>query len=374
MKIETIAVHTGRNADPATGAVTPPIHLTTTFEREPDGGYPKGFNYSRSGNPNRESLEQCLAKLEGGSDAAAFSSGSAATMSVLQSLSPGDHVIACDDLYHGTRHLIKHFEKWGITSSFVDMVNIKNLKAEIRKETKVIWVETPSNPLLKIIDLQKVSEAAHTVNAIVVCDNTWATPILQSPFDFGVDIVMHATTKYIGGHSDILGGAIITKDNNEFFQKIREIQKSGGAVPSPFECWLTLRGIQTLPLRIRFQSESAMHIAEFLKSHPNVAAVYYPGLATHPGHPVASMQMKLYGGMISFEVKGGKEDAMKVAAKVKLFTRATSLGGPESLIEHRASVEGPDTKTPQTLLRLSIGLEHYEDLIEDLENALKIHY
>jgi cystathionine gamma-synthase len=370
MRIETIAVHTGRSADPATGAVTPPIHLTTTFEREPDGGYPKGFNYSRSGNPNRESLEQCLAKLEGGSEAAAFSAGSAATMSVLQSLSPGDYIIACDDLYHGTRHLIKLFEPWGISSSFVDMVNIKNLSAEIRKETKLIWVETPSNPLLKIIDLQKVSEAAHNSGAIVVCDNTWATPILQSPFDFGIDLVMHATTKYIGGHSDILGGAIITKESSSFFQKVREIQKSGGAVPSPFECWLTLRGIQTLPLRIRYQSESAMHIAEFLKSHPAVAAIYYPGLIKHPGHSLASVQMKLYGGMISFEVKGGKEDAMKVAAKVKLFTRATSLGGPESLIEHRASVEGPDTKTPQTLLRLSIGLEHYEDLIEDLEEAL----
>jgi len=371
MKIETIAVHTGRNADPATGAVTPPIYLTTTYEREPDGEYTKGFVYTRTGNPNRKSLEECLAKLEGGSEAAAFSAGNAATMSVLQSLTPGDHVIACDDLYHGTRYLIKSFEAWGISSSFVDMVNIKNLKAEIRKETKLIWVETPSNPLLKIIDLQKVSEVAHSANAIVVCDNTWATPILQSPFDFGVDIVMHATTKYIGGHSDILGGAIITKESSEFFQKVRTIQNLGGAVPSPFECWLTLRGVQTLPIRIRYQSESAMHIAEFLKSHPAVAAVYYPGLAKHPGHPIASMQMKQYGGMISFEVKGTKEDAMKVAAKVKLFTRATSLGGPESLIEHRASVEGPDTKTPQTLLRLSIGLEHYEDLIEDLENALK---
>jgi cystathionine gamma-synthase len=372
MRIETIAVHSGRNTDPSTGAVTPPIHLTTTFEREPGGGYPKGFNYSRSGNPNRESLEKCLAELEGGYEAAAFSAGSAATMSVLQSLSPGDHVIACDDLYHGTRHLIKLFEPWGISSSFVDMENIKNLKTELRNETKLIWVETPSNPLLKIIDLQKVSETAHNAGAIVVCDNTWATPILQSPIDFGVDLVMHATTKYIGGHSDILGGAIITAKNNSFFQKIREIQRSGGAVPSPFECWLTLRGIQTLPLRIRCQSESAMQIAEFLKSHPAVGAVYYPGLPKHPGHPLASVQMKLYGGMISFEVKGGKEEAMKVAANVNLFTRATSLGGPESLIEHRASVEGPDTKTPQSLLRLSIGLEHYEDLINDLEKALKI--
>lgn len=372
MKIETIAVHTGREVDPATGAVTPPIYLTTTYEREPGGEYPKGFIYSRTGNPNRKSLEECLAKLEGGAEAAAFSAGQAATMSVLQSLAPGDHIIASDDLYHGTRNLIKSYSAWGITASFVDMVDIKNLKAEIRKETKLIWAETPSNPLLKIIDLQRVSEAAHKAGAIVVCDNTWATPILQNPFNFGVDIVVHATTKYIGGHSDILGGAVITKESGGIFKKIRDIQNLGGAVPSPFECWLALRGVQTLPIRIRCQSESAMHIAEFLKSHPKVSAVYYPGLATHPGHTLASMQMKQYGGMISFEVKGNKNDAMKVAANVKLFTRATSLGGPESLIEHRASVEGPDTRTPQTLLRLSIGLEHYEDLIEDLEQALKI--
>ena len=370
MKLETIAVHSGRNVDSSTGAVTPPIHLTTTFEREANGEYPKGFNYSRSNNPNRESLEKCLAELEDGSVAAAFSSGSAATMSILQSLSPGDHVIACDDIYHGTRHLIKLFEEWRIKSSFVDLVKIKNLKSEIRKVTKLIWIETPSNPLLKIIDLKKVSDTAHHAGAIVVCDNTWATPVLQSPFKFGIDLIMHATTKYIGGHSDILGGAVISKSDNKFFQKIREIQKSGGAVPSPFECWLTLRGVQTMPLRVRAQSESAMQVAEFLNSHSKVSKVHYPGLAKHPEHPLASVQMKLYGGMISFEVKGGKDDAMNVASKVKLFTRATSLGGPESLIEHRASVEGPETKTPQSLLRLSVGLEHPDDLIEDLEQAL----
>ena len=370
MKIETIAVHSGRAVDAATSAVTPPIHLSTTFEREADGQYPKGYNYTRSNNPNRESLEKCLVDLEGGETAAAFSSGSAASMSIFQSLSPGDHIVACDDIYHGTRHLIKLFEAWGIKSSFVDMTNLKNFNSELKKETKLVWIETPSNPLLKIINLKKISEASHQISAIVVCDNTWATPVLQSPFNFGIDLVMHATTKYIGGHSDILGGAVVSKKNDELFQKIKEIQKSGGAVPSPFECWLTLRGVQTLPLRIRAQSESAMQVAIFLNSHPKVSIVHYPGLLTHPGHSLASEQMKFFGAMISFEVTGGKDEAMKLAANVKLFTRATSLGGPESLIEHRASIEGPESKTPQSLLRISIGLEHPDDLIEDLKQAL----
>ena len=370
MRIETISVHAGRNVDPATGAVTPPIHLTTTFEREADGNYPKGFNYSRNNNPNRESLERCLAALEGGETAAAFSSGSAAAMSIFQSLTPGDHVILSDDIYHGTKKLIRQFDKWGLSSTFVDMTNINQLNSAFKKNTKIIWIETPSNPLLKIIDLKKVSDLAHNSGAAVVCDNTWATPVLQSPFEFGVDLVLHATTKYIGGHSDVLGGAVVSKADNELFEKISDIQKTGGAVPSPFECWLTLRGIQTLPVRIRTQSESAMEIAEFLNKHKAVSKVHYPGLPKHPGHPLASTQMKLYGGMISFEVKGGKEDAMKAASRVKLFTRATSLGGPESLIEHRASVEGEGTKTPQNLLRLSIGLEHPDDLIDDLDQAL----
>ena len=370
MRIETIAVHAGRNVDPSTGAVTPPIHLSTTFEREPDGEYPKGYVYTRSNNPNREALEKCLTELEDGKNAAVFSSGSAGTMSVLQSLSSGDHILASDDLYHGTRHLMKLFEKWGIKTTFADMTDLKAFSNSFNKNTKLVWAETPSNPLLKIIDLEKISEISHKANATVLCDNTWATPVLQRPFAFDVDLVLHATTKYIGGHSDILGGAVIARDDNELIQNIKEIQKSGGAVPSPFECWLVLRGIQTLPLRVRFQSESAQQIAEFLNNHNAVEKVYYPGLPAHPGHPVASVQMRQFGGMLSFEVKGGKDNAVKAASKVKLFTRATSLGGPESLIEHRASVEGPDTKTPQNLLRLSIGLEYPGDLIEDLEQAL----
>ncbi len=371
MRIETLAVHSGRVTDPSTGAVTPPIHLSTTFEREPDGEYSKGFTYTRSNNPNREALEKCLTELEDGKACAVFSSGSAGTMSVLQSLSSGDHIIAPDDLYHGTRRLMKIFEKWGIQTTFTDMTNLKSFAAAFKSNTKLVWVETPSNPMLKIIDLESISEISHKKDAVVLCDNTWATPILQKPFAFDVDLILHATTKYIGGHSDILGGAVISREDNQLFGNIREIQKSGGAVPSPFECWLVLRGLQTLPLRVRAQSESALQIAEYLNGHKSVSKIYYPGLPKHPGHPLASVQMRQYGGMLSFEVKGNKKDALKVASKVKLFTRATSLGGPESLIEHRASVEGPDTKTPQNLLRLSIGLEHPGDLIEDLEQALR---
>ena len=370
MKIETRSVHSGRSVDSETKAITPPIHLSTTFEREKNGEYPKGYNYSRNNNPNRKSLEKCLADLENGKDAAAFSSGSAAAMSVFQTLDPGDNIIAPDDLYHGNRKLIKQFGKWGITSTFVDMTNLKNVEDAVTSKTKLIWIETPSNPLLKITDIEKISQIAHSAGAISVCDNTWGTPVLQNPFDFGTDLILHATTKYIGGHSDILGGIVVFKDENETSENIKDIQKTGGAVPSPFECWLVLRGVQTLPLRIRAQSESAFKIAEFLNKHNKIDKVHYPGLESHSGHSIASKQMKLFGGMISFEVKGNQQDAMDVAAKVKIFTRATSLGGPESLIEHRASIEGPDSKTPETLLRLSIGLEHPDDLIEDLAQAL----
>ena len=371
MKIETISVHAGRKVDPATGSVIPPIYLSTTFEREKNGDYPKGYNYSRSNNPNREALEECLAKLERGKSAAVFSSGSAAAMSILQSLKPNDHIIAPVDIYHGTKHLIKIFEKWNVKSTFVDMTNTKNIDDAYQKNTKLIWIETPSNPLLKIIDIKKIVDIARKKDIITVCDNTWATPILQNPLEAGVDLILHATTKYIGGHSDVLGGAVITNEDNSTFMFVREIQKSGGAVPSPFECWLVLRGLQTLPLRIREQSKSAMMIAQFLDGRDEVQVVHYPGLKKHPGYNLAKEQMKLFGGMLSFQVKGDKDDALRLAANVNLFTRATSLGGPESLIEHRSSVEGPGTKTPQNLLRLSIGLEHPDDLIDDLKKAFK---
>ncbi|WIG62039.1 MAG: Cystathionine gamma-lyase [Ktedonobacterales bacterium] len=372
MRIETLAVHAGQEPDPATGAVTPPIHLSTTFERAPDGSYPHGHMYSRTSNPNRAALEASLAALEGGTGAAAFASGSAAAMTVFQALAPGDHVLAPDDVYHGTARLLREtFVPWGLAMDFVDMTDLARVQAALRPETRLLWVETPSNPLLKITDIAALATLAHAAGALVVCDNTWATPILQRPLALGADLVVHATTKYLGGHSDVLGGGVVGDEASEFFRRVRSIQTTGGAVPSPFECWLVLRGIRTLPYRMRAHSENALAVARFLNGHPAVEVVHYPGLETHAGYAVAQRQMTLPGGMISFQVRGDSTRAMAVAAQVRVFTRATSLGGPESLIEHRASVEGPETRTPQNLLRLSIGLEHHDDLIEDLAQALQ---
>ncbi|MBE9227184.1 aminotransferase class V-fold PLP-dependent enzyme [Phormidium sp. LEGE 05292] len=372
MHIETLAIHAGHQIDPATGAVVTPIYLSTTFERSSDGSYPQGYDYIRSNNPNREALEKCVSQLENGAVAAAFSSGSAATMSVFQALSPGAHVIAPNDIYSGTSLLLKDIlAPWGLAVTFTDLTNPDLVAEAIQPNTKLIWIETPSNPLLKITDICQIAEIAHQANALCVCDNTWASPIVQTPLNLGADLVVHATTKYLGGHSDVLGGVVISKTENEFFQKIRKIQKVGGAVAAPFDCWLVMRGIQTLPYRMRAHSENALKVAEFLTNHPQVEQVYYPGLKHHSGHEIARKQMQLFGGMISCQVKGGKEKAFAVAAKVKIFTRATSLGGVESLIEHRASIEGKGTKTPENLLRLSIGLEHPDDLINDLAQALE---
>lgn len=371
MKIETLAVHAGHCIDPATGSVAPPIYLSTTFERQADGSYPLGYNYIRDNNPNREALEKGLSELEGGVAAAAFSSGSAATMGVFQALSPGNHVIAPLDAYSGTAALLREvFMPWGLAVTFVDMTNPTEVEQAIQSNTRLIWVETPSNPMLKITDIGKISNIAHQADARCVCDNTWATPIGQSPLKSGADLVVHSTTKYLGGHSDVLGGITITKVEDDFFNRIRKIQTTGGAVASPFDCWLVFRGIQTLPYRMRAHSENALKVATFLSEHPKVEAVHYPGLKQHPGHEIATSQMQLFGGMLSFQVKGGREMAFAVVAKVKLFTRATSLGGVESLIEHRASIEGAATKTPDNLLRVSVGLEHADDLIEDLAQAL----
>jgi len=371
MKIETKAVHAGRHLDQSTGAVTPPIHLSSTFERQPDGSYPTGFEYSRDGNPNRNALEECVSALEDGHEAAAFSSGSVATMTVFQALSPGDHVIAPEDLYYGIRQLLRDtFIPWGLEVSFVDMTDVSQTKSAVRRNTRLVLAETPSNPLIKIIDIQKTSEVAHDAGAYFVCDNTMATPILQRPLNLGADLVVHATTKYLNGNDDVTGGIVVAKQGNELFEKIRKLQKIGGAIPSPFDCWLTLRGINTLPYRMRAHSESALKVAQFLNNHPAVEKVLYPGLSTDAGHTIASKQMSLFGGMMSVQIKGGKENAMSVAAKVRIFTRATSFGGPHSFIEHRASIEAPGTKTPDNLLRVAIGLEHVDDLIEDLEQAL----
>jgi cystathionine gamma-synthase len=370
MKIETIAVHAGQEVDPATGAVAAPIYLSTTFERDIEGTYSRGFMYSRNDNPNRQTLERGVSLLEAGEAAAAFASGTGAAMSILQALSPGDHVLAHVDAYYGTSRLIREiFVRWGLEADFVDMSDLDAVKKAVRAKTKLVWAETPSNPLLKVVDLAALAEIAHDTGAILVCDNTWA-PVLQRPFDVGTDLILHSTTKYFGGHCDVLGGIVVGKTDNEFFQRIRSIQYEGGAVPSPFDCWLILRGMRTLPWRMRAHSENAMKIAEFLARHPKVARVHYPGLQSHPGHKIAAGQMSAFGGMLSLEVKDGCDAAMSFAAKTKIFIRATSLGGVESLIEHRASIEGPGTTSPEGLLRVSVGLENADDLIEDLDQAL----
>jgi cystathionine gamma-synthase len=370
-RIETVAVHAGMHIDPGTGAVTPAIHPSTTFEREADGSYPRGFLYSRNSTPNRAALEECLTALEGGRDAAAFASASAATAAILLSLEPGDHVVAPMDAYHGTLRLLREtFARWKLDTTFVDMTDAAAARAAIRTNTRLVWVETPSNPLWKVSDIAAIGEIARRAGARYVCDNTTATPVLQSPFKLGADLVLHATTKYLGGHGDVLGGAVVTRTRDALFERIRAIQGSGGAVPSPFDCWLVLRGIRTLPYRMRAHSENALKVATFLHGHARVEAVHYPGLPTHPAHDVARRQMAAFGGMLSVQVQGDQARAMQVAGKLRVFTRATSFGGTESLVEHRASIEGPGTRTPANLLRLSIGLEHPDDLIDDLDQAL----
>jgi cystathionine gamma-synthase len=371
MRIETVAIHAGAGIDPATGAVAPAIHPSTTFEREPDGSFPHGHVYTRTSAPNRSALETCLAALEGGAAALAFSSASAATSTIFQSLAPGDHVVAPVDAYFGTGKLLRDvYAGWGLQATFVDTTDLGAVERAVRPTTRVVWAESPSNPLWKVSDLGRLAVIAHAAGARFVVDNTTATPVLQSPFAHGADLVVHATTKYLGGHSDVLGGAVVVRERGPFLDRLRMLQTSGGAVPSPFDCWLVLRGIRTLPYRVRAQSEHALRIAGFLASHPRVDTVHYPGLPSHPGHEVARRQMTMFGGMLSVQVKGGADAAMAVAAKVRVFTRATSFGGTESLVEHRASIEGPGTTTPANLLRVSIGLEHPDDLIADLAQAL----
>lgn len=372
MRIETLAARAGHGPDADTGALTPPIHLSTTFEREPDGSYRGGFIYSRYANPNRTALEQAIAALEGGAFAASFASGSAATMTLIQALGPKSHVVAPDDAYFGTTKLMHDvFGPWGVELSLVDMTDVAAVEKVMRPTTRLVWMETPSNPLLRVTDIAAVAAIAKRRGALSAVDNTWGTPVLQRPLELGADVVMHSTTKYLGGHSDVLGGALVCKTDNEFAQQIRSLQSTGGAVPSPFECWLTLRGIRTLPWRIRAQSANAAKLAAYLASHRAVEAVHYPGLPQHPAHAVAKRQMADFGGMLSVQVGKTADQARAIAASLRLFTQATSLGGTESLIEHRASVEGPTTKAPQNLLRVSLGLENIDDLLEDWERVLR---
>ena len=370
-RLETRAVHLGHEVDSATGAVAPPIYLTTTYEREADGSYPKGYSYSRSDNPNRRRLETVLADLEGGAAAAAFSSGLAAIAAVFQALQASDHVIVPRVIYHGTTKILKDiFLPWKLEISFVDTTKPAEVEAAVRENTKIIYLETPSNPMLGITDIAAIAAIAHAHGAYCVCDNTWATPVLQRPFAFGADIVVHSTTKYFGGHSDVLGGAVVSRRADTFYERIRHIQEIGGAVPSPFDSWLILRGVQTLPWRVRTQSEHALHLAEFLQQHSRVEKVYYPGLPDSEGYAIAKRQMDKAGAMLSFQVRGDRAAALAVTGRLQIIIRATSLGGVESLIEHRRSIEGTESTTPENLLRLSVGLENVDDLIQDLSEAL----
>jgi cystathionine gamma-synthase len=371
MRIETLVVHAGHAPDPATGAVSPPIYLSTNFAREADGTLPHGFLYGRSENPTRMALEAALAPLEGGAVALVFASGMAATSAVFQSLATGDHVIAPADAYYGTAKVLREvFQRWGLSSTFVSMADPAEIERAVTPRTRLVWMETPSNPTLAVTDIAAVSRIARGAGALAVCDNTWATPLLQRPLDLGADVVMHATTKYLAGHGDVTGGALVLRGDDDLAARLRLIQTVGGAVPSPFDCWMVHRGIRTLAYRMRGHCDNAERVAAFLKLHPAVEVVHYPGLEDDPGHAVAARQMTRYGGMLSVQIRGGAPAALAVVSRVRLFTRATSLGGPESLIEHRASVEGPASRTPPGLLRLSIGLEHADDLIEDLSQAL----
>jgi len=373
VRFETLSVHPIDRVDPSgPRPVIDSISLSTIYERHANGDYPEGYSYTRAGNPNREHLERALAHLEGGAVAAAFSAGSAATNAVFQALSPGDHVI-CTDGFYGTKNMLdKVYRDWGLTFTILDTSNAANVQAAMRRETRLVWIETPTNPMMRVTDIRRVCEIARQQEATSIVDNTVASPVLQRPLELGADMVMHSTTKYLGGHSDILGGAIIARAKTPFFDRIRQLQTIAGAVPSPFECWLLLRGIRTLPLRVRAQTSHAQAIAEYLSKHVNVDSVLYAGLPSHPGHDVASQQMRGgFGGLLSLLVKGADKEALAMTSHLKLITRATSLGAVETTVDHRYSVEPPGTTTPKNLLRLSVGIEHIDDLIEDLDQALR---
>jgi cystathionine gamma-synthase len=373
MHFDTLSVHAGF-IDDQIGSVMSPIHVSTTFERDEAGNIGgKGYIYTRFDNPNRRSLETKLALLEGGEEAFAFPSGMAAAMALVQNvLEPDTHVIMPDDCYHGIAYLIKSIlPKWKISYSEMDMTDAAGLERAIQKNTRLIIIETPSNPLLKISDIAQISEIARRKGILVGCDNTWTTPLIQRPLELGVDLVFHSSTKFFGGHSDVLGGCIIAKKKNELTTRIREYQTVGGSVPSPFDCWLLNRSLSTLSLRLERQTKNASAVADFLKQQPLVEQVYYPGLQDHPNHEIAKRQMNgQFGSMISIGMKGGEKQALRFAGSMKLFKHATSLGGVESLIEHRRSAEGSTPKSPANLLRLSIGIEYIDDLIRDLQLGL----
>jgi len=371
MRPETVAVHAGAEPDAATGAIAPPLHFSTTFRHGPAGERVAGHEYQREGNPTQDRLERALTALEGGEAALAFGSGMAAMSALLDSLPPSSHVLIPSDCYAGLRSLAQEFlPERGIAHSVVDFSDLDAIRAALRPATRLIWTETPSNPQLQVADIAALANIAHTHCALLACDNTFATPVLQQPLALGADFVMHSTTKYFGGHSDVMGGALVFARRDEWFDRVAHRRHITGGILSPFSAWLTLRGCRSLPARMAWHCRNARAIASFLVAQPAVEAVHYPGLDAHPGHAIAARQMRDFGAMLSFRLRGGRDAALRVAGGLQLILNATSLGGCESLIEHRASVEGKHPVSPQNLLRLSVGLEHPDDLIADLAQAL----
>ncbi|MEV7216632.1 cystathionine gamma-synthase [Kitasatospora cineracea] len=373
---ETLAIHAGQEADPRTGAVVTPIYQVSTYKQDGVGGLREGYEYSRSANPTRTALEECLAAIEGGARGLAFASGLAAEDTLLRTLlKPGDHIVIPNDAYGGTFRLFaKVLTRWGVEFSVADTHHPEKVREAIRPTTRAVWVETPSNPLLGITDLAAVAEIAHAAGARLVVDNTFASPYLQQPISFGADVVVHSTTKYMGGHSDVVGGALVVADPG-LAEEVAYHQNAMGAVAGPFDAWLVLRGIKTLGVRMDRHSENAAKVAELLAGHPKVTQVLYPGLPTHAGHDVAAKQMKAFGGMVSFRVAGGEQAAVEVCNRAQLFTLGESLGGVESLIEHpgrmtHASAAGSPLEVPADLVRISVGIESAADLLADLEQAL----
>jgi len=378
MRFETIALHSGGKPDPATGALVTPIYQTSTFVFE-DIGKTKGYDYSRTANPTRSALERTIAELEGGKGALAFATGMAAETTVMHLLEKGDHIISGDDVYGGTYRLFEEvMKKFGLEFTFLRMDERKKIEEAIRPNTKMLWIETPSNPLLNIVDIEMVVDIAKKHGLMTVVDNTFATPFFLRPIEYGVDLVVHSTTKYLNGHCDVVGGAVVTAAD-ELTKKVQFLQNAMGTCASPFDCWLVLRGIKTLPLRMKQHEANAIAVAGYLEDHPKVERVFYPGLKSHPGYRMASRQMKGFGGMVSFEIRGGIEAANSFLRNVKVFSLAESLGGVDSLVEHPATMSHAsipedfrkEVGITESLIRLSVGLENIDDLIEDLEQALR---
>jgi cystathionine gamma-synthase len=371
---ETRAIHEGQEPDPATGALTTPIYQTSTYVQEEVGRH-KGYDYSRVANPTRTALQQCLASLESAEHGIAFSSGLGATTTIMHLVNPGDRVVLIADVYGGVYRMTSQvYEPKGYVFDYLAADQFASLGEHLDERTRIVWIETPSNPMLNVVDIRAAAEAAHAGGAVLVVDNTFATPYLQRPLELGADIVVHSTTKYLGGHSDVVGGALVTR-LPELYERAKFLQNAVGAVPGPMDCWLTLRGIKTLALRMRAHCHNALRVATFLDGRDDVAEVRYPGLPGDPGHELAARQMLAYGGMVSFRPAGGVEAAQRVVEATRVFTLAESLGGVESLIElpgvmTHASVAGTEAEVPADLIRLSVGIEHVDDLVDDLEQAL----